>query len=116
MKYLSILSLVVLAGCASTPPAPSQDVHFLPPPHLWSGQKVLGQSPESCANKGVKILETLSFTSVVKNGSYVYGNFLANRAAIKCVPNGDKTFVYTAVAGPEVKQVERLRNEIVWRL
>lgn len=116
MKYLSILGLIVLTGCASTPPKPSPDVYFASPPHLWSGQKIVGHSPESCAKKGVEILETLSFTGVVKNGSYVYGNFLANRAAIKCVPNGNETFVYAAVAGPEKKQVERLRNEIVWRL
>lgn len=86
------------------------------PPHLWSGHKVVSHSPEECASQGVKILEALSFIGVVRNGSYVYGNLLANRAAIKCVGNGDGTFVYAAVAGPEVRQVERLRNEIVWRL
>lgn len=119
MKYLPILCLVALAGCSSTPPRPASETSetvFLEPPHLWSGQKIVKQTPESCANNGLKILESLSFVGVVKNGSYVYGNLLANRAAIKCVPNGQDTFVYAAVAGPEKKQVERLRNEIVWRL
>lgn len=95
---------------------PSPETLISDPPHLWSGQKIIDQSPELCATNGVKILKSLSFVSVVKNGSYVYGNLMANRAAIKCVPNGESTFVYAAVAGPDVKQVERLRNEIVWRL
>lgn len=133
MKYLSLLFIAAfLAGCASTPseppellepppppppPAPvNAEVLFAPPPYLWSSQKMLEQSPDTCANKAVETLKALSFISVVKNGSYVYGTLLANRAAIKCVPNGDGTFVYTAVAGPDVKQVERLRNEIFWRL
>lgn len=116
MKYLTIFGLIVLTGCVSTPPEPSQDLHFSSPPHLWSGQKIIGYPPESCAKKAVGILEVLSFTSVVRNGNYVYGNFSGNRAAIKCVPNGDETFAYAAVAGPEKEEVEHLRNEIVWRL
>lgn len=116
MRYLVIPGLLLLTACASTPPQPSPEVLFADPPHLWSGHKALDQSPEACARKGVEILEALSFVGVVRNGSYVYGNLLANRAAIKCVKNGDHTFVYAAVAGPEKKQVEKLRNEIVWRL
>jgi len=61
MKYLSMLLLVTLAGCSSNPPSPPPETLFSDPPHLWSGQKNIDQSPE-------------------------------------------------------VKQVERLRNEIVWRL
>jgi hypothetical protein len=116
MKYLPLLFLVALVGCSSNPPQPTPDTVFSEPPHLWSGQKVVGQTPDSCAANGVKILKALSFVSVVKNDSYVYGTLMANRAAIKCIPNGEETFVYAAVAGPDVKQVERLRNEIVWRL
>lgn len=116
MKYLPLLLLVTLVGCSSNPPLSSPEALFSEPPHLWSGQKVIDQTTESCADKGVKILKALSFVSVVKNGSYVYGTLMANRAAIKCVPNGQDTFVYAAVAGTDVKQVERLRNEIVWRL
>ncbi|QIB49714.1 hypothetical protein [Pseudomonas sp. OIL-1] len=116
MKYLIILPFLVLVGCAFTPEAPSPEAVFSDPPHLWSGQKVIVQSPEACARKGVAILESLLFVGVVKNGSYVYGTFMTNRAAIKCIPNGETTFVYAAVAGPDVKQVERLRNEVVWRL
>lgn len=123
MKYLSILMLAILTGCVVLPaeqptpePQPSADTIFSPPPQLWSSQKMLSQSPEACASEAVEILKALQFVSVAKNGTYVYGNLLSNRAAIKCVPNGEGTFVYTAVAGPEKKQVERLRNEIFWRL
>lgn len=116
MKFVLVLILILLTGCASRTPDPSPNAIFGKPPHLWSGQKMLTQSPEACARKGVEILKSLSFIGVVKNGNYVYGTLLANRAAVKCIPNGDGTFVYAAVAGPDVKQVERLRNEIVWRL
>jgi len=116
MKYLPILLLVALVGCSSNPPQSTSESVFSEPPHLWSGQKVVDQTPGSCAANGVKILKALSFVSIVKNGSYVYGTLMANRAAIKCVPNGKETFVYAAVAGADKKQVERLRNEIVWRL
>ncbi|QJD59219.1 hypothetical protein HG264_10030 [Pseudomonas sp. gcc21] len=116
MKYLIMLPLLVLVGCAAAPEAPVPEAVFSDPPHLWSGQKMIDHSPEVCARKGVEILESLLFVGVVKNGSYVYGTLLTNRAAIKCIANGPTTFVYAAVAGPDVKQVERLRNEIVWRL
>ena len=123
MKYISILMLAILTGCVSLPakepvpePQPSPDTLFAPPPQLWSTQKLLNESPEACADKAVKILKALQFVSVARNGTYVYGNLLSNRAAIKCVPNGEGTFVYTAVAGLEKAQVERLRNEIFWRL
>jgi hypothetical protein len=81
-------------------------------PQLWSHHKKLKISPELCASKGVNVLNSLGFTSVVKNGNYVYGNFNRNRAAIKCVEFENHTFVYTAVAGKNVKTVEKLRNNI----
>jgi hypothetical protein len=124
--------IVWLAGCSSRPEIPIQEAAtpvesgeaegspesiLSSPPNLWSGHKAVSYSPGECASRGVEILEALSFIGIVRNGSYVYGNLMANRAAIKCVSNGDDgTFVYAAVAGPEVRQVERLRNEIVWRL
>lgn len=123
MKYVSLLILAILTGCASVPAEkpipeiqPSPTALFAPPPQLWSAQKILSKSPEACADESVEILKALQFISVAKNGTYVYGNLLSNRAAIKCIPNGEGTFVYTAVAGPEKEQVERLRNEIFWRL
>ena len=85
-------------------------------PQLWSHHKQLKTSPELCAKKGVDILNFLGFSSVVKNGDYVYGNFNQNRATIKCVGFDSTTFVYTAVAGKNVKQVEQLRNKISWKL
>lgn len=120
-KTLMLVTLMALVGCSSaptnnSPQNPSPDAVFSQPPHLWSGQKVLDEAPEACANKSVEILQALQFIGVVKNGSYVYGTLFTNRAAVKCIAIGEKTFVYAAVAGPDVKQVERLRNEIVWRL
>jgi hypothetical protein len=85
-------------------------------PQLWSHHILLEESPALCADKGVSILNSLGFKSVVKNGNYAYGNFTNNRAAIKCVSVNNKTFVYTAVAGSDVKLVEKLRNEIAWKL
>ncbi|WP_217693834.1 hypothetical protein [Thalassotalea sp. PP2-459] len=85
-------------------------------PQLWSHHKLLKETPELCAVKGVSILSSLGFKSIVKNGNYVYGNFSSNRAAIKCVSVNKQTFVYTAVAGADVKLVEKLRNEIAWKL
>lgn len=123
MKYISLLLLAILTGCASGPAEksmsevqPSPAALFAPPPQLWSAQKMLSGSPEACADEALEILKALQFISVAKNGTYVYGNLMSNRAAIKCIPNGEGTFVYTVVAGPEKKQVERLRNEIFWRL
>lgn len=85
-------------------------------PQLWSHHKQLEILPEQCATKGIDILKSLGFSSVVKNGNYVYGNFELNRATIKCVGVDKHTFVYTAVAGENVKQVEQLRNKISWKL
>ncbi|MDP5191309.1 hypothetical protein, partial [Rheinheimera baltica] len=84
-------------------------------PKLWSGHKVLTLSAEQCAVKGKAVLETMQFGSVVQNGNYVYGNYLQNRAAIKCVALDQGSFVYVAVAGQQKKAVEELRNEIVWQ-
>ena len=57
-------------------------------------------------------MKVLGFTSVVKNDNYVYGNYLNNRAAIKCVPLARTSFLYLAVAGSDRNIVEKLRNDI----
>ena len=84
-------------------------------PQLWSHHKQLTMSAEQCASKGQVVLTELGFNSIVKNGSYVYGNFFGNRAAIKCVAMAEQSFVYIAVAGADVEPVEKLRNEIAWQ-
>ncbi|MGI9330783.1 MAG: hypothetical protein ACR2QB_08675, partial [Gammaproteobacteria bacterium] len=61
---------------------------------------------------GLRALQSLSYTETVKNGNYSYGNFAANRAAVKCVKNGSGSFVYIMVAGPDRNTVEKLRNEL----
>lgn len=87
------------------------------PPHLWSHHKVLDVSAEVCAHRGLASLHSLSFSSVVRNGTYVYGNSGANRAAVKCVKHeGDSSFLYIAVAGPVKQSVEDLRNKIAWSM
>lgn len=124
MKPIFILFLISLTGCASNAPVPSKqgagvEVRTIQKeytPQVWSDHKVLKISAETCAEKGAKILESLGFNQIVKNGTYVYGNYASNRAAIKCVSINEGTFVYSVVAGPEVKFVEKLRNEIAWQL
>jgi hypothetical protein len=85
-------------------------------PQLWSHHKKLDISPELCAMKGVNILNSLGFISVIKNTNYVYGNYNHNSATIKCVGFDDYTIVYSAVAGKDVKQVDLLRNQISSKL
>lgn len=88
---------MLLAGCSSSADkvaAPEvitkTSTQYIPvqkeyTPQLWSNHKVLNETASQYANKGVGILTSLGFTSVIKNGDYVYGNFNKNRAAIKYV-------------------------------
>ena len=85
-------------------------------PQLWSHHKILDVNSEECAVKGQVILETLGFSSIIKNDKYVYGNLDGNRATIKCVDLSDQSFVYIAVAGANIKLVEKIRNKISWQL
>ncbi|MDV2077428.1 hypothetical protein [Marinobacter xestospongiae] len=134
----ALASLSLFMGCSSVPTdqasatvvpqtatsKPEQDAlmdvrrDFVP--HLWSDHKFVAGTAEQCARRGEDSLRLLGFDHVVRNGTFVYGNFFGefsgNRAAVKCVAMADRTFAYTMVAGPRVKLVERLRNEIVWRL
>ncbi|WP_448547878.1 hypothetical protein [Thalassotalea fusca] len=130
IKFFAGLLVLLLSGCVSTNEKPqatqvktneTSQTRFVTvekeyTPQLWSHHKQLNESPAVCAQKGVQILNSLGFTSVVKNGNYVYGNHSQNRAAIKCVTAYEKTFVYLAVAGADVKLVEKLRNQISWKL
>lgn len=58
----------------------------------------------------------LGFTDIVKSvyetETYLYANFINNRAGIQCTSVGGKIFVYGSVAGADVKTVEILRNNI----
>jgi hypothetical protein len=124
VKLFAVVFLILLGGCASNAVKEHNhekeiEVHTIQKeftPHVWSDHKILKISTEACAEKGTEILESLGFTQIVKNGSYVYGNYSNNRAVIKCTSVGESTFVYAVVAGPKVKVVEKLRNEIVWQL
>lgn len=84
------------------------------PPQLWSHHKLLKMSAEKCSNKAISTLENLGFNSVVKNDLYAYGNYVGNRAALKCVKMSENSFIYIAVAGSDVNLVEKLRNQIAW--
>jgi len=124
VKIVAFVFLILLGGCASNAPKEtSQEKKFEVrtvqkefTPHIWSDHKILKVSTEVCAQKSTEILESLGFNQIVKNRSYVYGNYSNNRAVIKCTTVGESTFVYAAVAGPKVEIVEKLRNEIVWQL
>lgn len=116
MKFLGVFLAVFMTACASNKEIQTVALTKEFPPQLWSDHKLLQASPDLCAIKGESILKSLGFSNVVKNGTYVYGNFSSSRAAIKCVSVPEGSFVYAAVAGPEVEVVRRLRNEIVWKL
>ena len=140
-----LLAVLLLSGCVTHSKAPQQNVQPATPtqpdvpqsmqqetvkpkvvsktvytgvpytPKLWSGHKILTVSAEQCAAKAKAVLETMQFGAVVQNGHYVYGNYLQNRVAIKCVALDSGSFVYVAVAGKQKAAVETLRNEIVWQ-
>lgn len=122
---LYILCLASIANCAwlgggTTEPSTEQEVLTIQkefPPELWSDHKILSVSPIACAQKAKAALTSLSFTQVASSvhGDFVYGNYSSNRAVIKCVPVASNTFVYVMVAGPRVKMVEKLRNELMWQ-
>lgn len=87
------------------------------PPHLWSHHKRLDIPADVCALRGAAALKALKLTSIVRTGTYVYGNSGSNRAVVKCVEQGPmSSFLYLAVAGPVKEDVERLRNEIAWKM
>jgi len=133
MRFILIIIAFFVVGCSSTSALKQEPMHVIEHemlrkeaevvtiekaviPQVWSDHKILNISEEICAQKGVDILTTLGFERIVMRGSYVYGNYINNRAAIKCTRVENKTFVYAVVAGPKVKIVERLRNEIIWKL
>lgn len=133
MRFILIIIAFFVVGCSSTSALKQEPMHVIEDemlrkeaevvtiekaviPQVWSDHKILNISEEICAQKGVDILTTLGFERIVMSGSYVYGNYINNRAAIKCTRVENKTFVYAVVAGPKVKIVERLRNEIIWKL
>ena len=114
-KIICIIVISLLSGCVSVPNENKSVVKKLPP-QLWSTHKELNVNVSLCALKGVSALKSLGFTSVVQNKNFVYGNFHDNRAAVKCVAKGKNSFVYLAVAGPDKNIVEKLRNEISWKM
>lgn len=95
---------------------PPPDNDELAPPQLWSDHKQLSISVGTCSLKGYAALVSLGFSSVVQNGNYAYGNFLSNRAAVKCVANDKGSFVYVAIAGQHKEVVEKLRNELIRKM
>lgn len=126
MKYAVILSVLFLCACSTNSKNTVHShvesvnkpllIETQYTPQIWSDHKVVLSTPEVCAKKSKEILGVLGFSRIVKNGNFVYGNYINNRAAVKCIRVGKETLVYAIVAGPEVKTVERLRNEIVWKL
>ena len=123
MKTYGFAILLVITGCSSTQVITekplSKEVTMIKEdktPQLWTGQKELNESVEVCAFKAESILSSLGFSkitrSVYESQTYIYANFVNNRAGLHCTSVGGKTFVYGAVAGSDVKTVETLRNNI----
>ena len=126
MKTYAYLICLIFTGCASKAiplekPANKEVVviNENKTPQLWTGQKELNESVEVCAFKAESILSSLGFSKITKSvyesQTYIYANFVNNRAGLHCTSVGGKTFVYGAVAGPDVKTVETLRNNIFWK-
>jgi len=126
MKVYAFAILLTLTGCSSTQvvkekPGNKEVVGIKEDkiPQLWTGQKELTESIEVCAFKAESILSSLGFSKITKSvyesQTYIYANFVNNRAGLHCTSVGGKTFVYGAVAGPDVKTVETLRNNIFWK-
>lgn len=93
--------------------APAESSKLKLPPHLWSHHKSLPISAEVCAGRALAALNAYEFTSVVRNGTYTYGNLGSNRAVLKCVEREEESsFIYIAVAGPDKSVVESLRNKL----
>jgi hypothetical protein len=86
------------------------------PPQLWSDHRQLTSSVKECAEKGLQALQTLGYSNIANNGNFSYGTFNSNRAAVKCVANGTGSFVYLMVAGSDRNSVEKLRNELLWKV
>lgn len=114
---IPLLSIIIISGCSSMGVNNDSEISIKKskPPQLWSEHKILHIAVDVCALKGYSALKSLGFTGVVQNGNFSYGNFNDNRAAVKCVEMNGGSFVYLAVAGPEKKVVEKLRNEIAWK-
>ena len=106
---LALLVAVALSACnpSTSKPAPLQ---------LWSDHKSLAVSPEVCSEKARAAVGALGFTEIVKKDNFTYANHGPNRAAVKCISMQGGSFVYFAVAGPDKASVEKLRNEIAWKL
>ena len=114
MKILIIFLVLALSGCVNIGSPKHNVAHNIPPkpPQLWSHHVKLSISAEECGAQGLRALKSLGYNSTVKSGNYSYGNFGSNRAAVKCVTSEGGSFVYAMVAGPNKKQVEKLRNEL----
>ena len=126
MKFFALVAVIALVGCSSTTKVTEKStnkevvvIKEHPTPQLWTGHKELSESIEVCASKTESILSSLGFSDITKSvyesETYVYGNFLNNRAGIHCTSIRGKTFVYGSVAGADVKTVETLRNNIFWK-
>lgn len=102
---LSLLALLLIAG-------PLQAAPSTPPPQIWSHHKLLEIEAGVCAKVARQAVMDLGFAEVSTRDNYTYAHRGPNRAAIKCVSLDRGTFMYLAVAGPDWKSVEKLRNDL----
>jgi len=83
------------------------------PPELWSWFKDMNKSAEACEIQSAYILDKLKVSNIVENEYGIYGVYKSNRIVVKCIPQGDKSKLFVAVAGYNRDSVELLRNLIV---
>lgn len=114
LRTINLLVVAALLGGCATSGTQNEatDTKEVAPLQLWSHHKSLEMPVAACGDKGFNALRTLGFTSVVRNGDYVYGNFGEARAAVKCVEMPKGSFVYFAVASEDKATAEKLRNSI----
>jgi hypothetical protein len=106
---LALLVTVVLSACNASTSKPTSL-------QLWSDHKSLAVSAEVCSERARAAVGALGFTEIVKNDNFTYANHGSSRAAVKCISMQGGSFVYFAVAGPDKASVEKLRNQISWKL
>ena len=126
MKFYAFVLLFIVSGCSSTSTVPKASetsnvitIKENPTPQLWTFQKEITGTIETCAVKAESILKLQGYSNITKSiyaeQTYFYANFANNRAGVHCTSVGGKMFVYGAVAGIDVKIVETLRNNIAWK-
>ena len=87
-------------------------------PYIWWGHATIKMSVEACLQRSELALETTGFSvnPINEDHNFVYAYKDTVRAAIQCLNNSDKSFVYLSVAGNDNSILEKYRNELVRKI